>query len=56
VHTEISVGCVHQAFKVIESQRLVCGESADDPEAESFMNQPIQLGRQTSGFGVLEFT
>ena len=56
MHTEISVGRVHQALQVTESQRLVCGQSADDPQTQSFMNQPIQLRRKTAGGSAFEFT
>src|ERR1700722_3044792 len=42
---EISVGGFQQRFKFVKGQRAIYGERADDAQADSLMNQPIQGDR-----------
>src|SRR5262245_34889061 len=42
---QIAIGGTHQSFEIIKCKAVVSGESADDTESQSFVNQPIKLRR-----------
>ena len=48
VDAEIPVSGFEQALEIVEAERIVDGESADNAEAETLVNQAIEL-RQFGG-------
>jgi hypothetical protein len=51
VDAQVSVGSFENAFEVVEAEAGVGGESADDPEANAFVNEAVELGELESGRG-----
>lgn len=52
VHAQVTVGGLKDALEIVKCERLVCGERADDAQADALVNQTIefrQLG-SVSGF------
>ena len=46
VHAEIAVGSFEDAFEIVESQGFIGGESADNAEANAFVNQAVELRKR----------
>src|SRR5206468_3977230 len=44
VDAEIAVGGLEQAAQVVEAQRIVDGQSADETETDAFVNQAVEVG------------
>src|SRR5579872_7099696 len=44
VDTQVAVGGLQHRFQFVEGQRTVYGQRADDPEAHTLVNQPIEIG------------
>src|SRR5687767_3781335 len=42
VHAEVSVSRVQQLLQIVECQRRVAGQRADDSQAQTLMYQPLQ--------------
>src|SRR5262252_1988908 len=57
VHAQVSVGCFQDAFQIVEAQRIVRRQRADDSQPDAFVNQPVQLGklRGARGHGLAVF-
>ena len=53
VHAEVAVGGFEHALKVVEAERIVGGEGADDAEADALVNQAIEFGEFGSDRSVL---
>src|ERR1700722_12310288 len=49
VDAEVSVGGFEDTFEVGEAEAGVGGESADDPQADAFVNEAVELGELGSG-------
>src|SRR5204863_2075615 len=45
VDAEIAVGCLDRMLQLVESERFVCGQGADDSQAQTLVNQPIDFMR-----------
>jgi len=43
MHAQISIGGFEQPLQVVERQGLVRGQRADDSQADTFMNQPVEV-------------
>jgi hypothetical protein len=43
VDAEVAVGSFEHAFEVVEAERLVRGEGADDAEADTLVNEAVEL-------------
>ena len=48
---QVSVGGFEDAFEVGETEARVGGESADDPQANAFVNEAVELGELECGRG-----
>jgi hypothetical protein len=48
VDAKVSVGGFEDAFEVGETEARVGGESADDPQANAFVNEAVELGELES--------
>ncbi len=46
VNAEIAVSGLKNALEIVEGERLVGGESADDAEANAFVNQAVEFGER----------
>ena len=44
VNTEVAVGGFEDALEIVETERFVGGESADDAEADPLVNEAIEFG------------
>jgi hypothetical protein len=44
VNAEVAVGGAYQLFELIESERFIYRERADDCEPRALMNQPVEMG------------
>jgi len=40
---QVPIGCVHQVLQITECHRFIRSERADNPQAQSFMNQSIKI-------------
>src|SRR5215469_13026104 len=49
VNAEVSVGRAQQSFEVIEAERLIHRQRADDPKPHPLVDQPVQIGAKLSG-------
>ena len=49
VDAEVAVGGLEDALEVFEAEAFVGGEGADDPEANAFVDQAIELRKLESG-------
>src|SRR5216684_7087479 len=45
MHAQVAVGSFQQRFQLVESQRAVYRQRADDPQPYSLVDQPVQIGR-----------
>jgi len=45
VNAEIAVGGLEHALEVVEAERLVGGEGADDAEPDALVNQAVEFGK-----------
>src|SRR5579872_1400354 len=44
VNAEIAVGGLEHALEIVEAQRIVGGEGADNAEADALVNEAVELG------------
>src|SRR5437773_1976513 len=49
VHAEIAVGGFQQSTQVVEAERVVDGEGADDAEAQALVDDAIEVGEIVEG-------
>jgi hypothetical protein len=47
--TQISIGCFDRVLQLIESERFVCRQSADNAQPQALVNHPIDLVRAVWG-------
>ena len=52
MHAEVSIRRIHQALEIVERQSLVCGQCADDTQAEAFVYQPVESRGRVFRLGV----
>src|SRR5438876_7298905 len=45
VHAQVAVGRLEERLQLVEGQRVVHRQRADDAEADPLVDQPVQLGR-----------
>ena len=45
MHAQVAVGGLEHALEVVEAERIVGGERADDAEADALVNQAIEFGK-----------
>jgi len=58
VHAEVAVGSFEQTLEIVEAERIVGGERAENSETQAFVDQAIEFGercgaRRTAGGLVL---
>jgi hypothetical protein len=49
MNTDVAIGGLEEILQLIERERLVCREGADDAEAHTLVDQVVEVGRSFGG-------